>query len=454
MLNIIYNFFKGHQRTVKAKKNIIASLVIKGMSIVIGFLMIRITLNYLEPIKYGIWLTLTSFLGWFTFFEIGLGNGLKNKLAEALAIKDFKLAKIYVSTTYAILTIVIGIVALFFIISNFFIDWTIILNTNKEMLNELTTLTFIVFGFFFLRFVIKLIGIVLMADQRPAIANSFGPIGNLIALFLIYILTKTTNGSLIYLAWILSVSPIVVLIGASIYFYTNEYKIIAPSLSSIDFSYAKVLLNLGVKFFIIQVSMIVLFQSSNIIIAQFFGPVEVTPYNIAYKLFSVELMLFTIIISPFWAAFTEAWVKKDIIWVKKTTKNLFYVWIGIVILGILLYLISNTFFDLWLGKEQMNTIIISNRLKILLLVQFSLFTFGGIFNMFINGVGKITVQMYSHIIGAILFVPISFFFIKYLHWGIESVVIATIISNFYHPLVAPYQYYKIISNKARGVWNR
>ena len=176
--------------------------------------MIRVTLNYLDQTSYGIWLTVASFLTWFTFFEIGLGSGLQNKLAEALALKDYKLAKIYVSSTYAILTVIIFIVAVIFFIANFFIDWTIILNTDSDMLKELTSMTFIVFGFFFLTFVIKLISIVLTADQRSAIANSFGPIGNLIALICIYILTKTTEGSLIYIAWVLSIAPVLVLIGA------------------------------------------------------------------------------------------------------------------------------------------------------------------------------------------------------------------------------------------------
>jgi len=207
MLNKIKSFFKGHERTVKAKKNILASFAIKGVSILIGFLLIRITLDYLDQTKYGIWLTLSSFLTWFTFFEIGLGNGLKNKLSEALAVKDYQLGKIYVSTTYAILILVVSVLALLFFIGNFFIDWTVVLNTEKELLSELTTVSFIVFGFFFLTFVIKLVGIVLRADQRPAIANAFGPIGNLTALIVIYTLTKTTTGSLTYLAWALSAIP-------------------------------------------------------------------------------------------------------------------------------------------------------------------------------------------------------------------------------------------------------
>jgi len=455
MYNKISNFFKGHKRTVKAKKNIIASFFIKGVSMIIGFLMIRLTLDFLDQTRYGIWLTLTSFMTWFTFFEIGLGSGLKNKLAEALAIKDFDLAKTYVSTTYAILSLVIGIVGILFFIGNIFIDWTIILNTEKDLSNELTALALIVFGFFFLRFVLKLVATVIRADQRPAIAGTFGPIGNLISLILLYILIKTTSGgSLIYLGWVLSVVPTFVLIGATIYFYKFDYRKIAPSLYYVKFKYAKDLLNLGFKFFLIQISALIMFQSSNIIITQFYGPAEVTSFNIAYKLFSIITMVFAIIVTPFWSAFTEAWVIKDFVWIRATVKNLFYIWLGLVLLALVLYLISDWFFDFWLGKEKMKTIIITNRLKILLLVYFLLFTFGSVFNMFINGVGKLLVQMYSLLIGAIIFVPIAYFFIKYLHWGIESVVIASILSNFYSPFIAPYHYFKLLNKKAYGIWNK
>lgn len=454
MFNFFYNFLKGHQRTIKAKKNIIASFIIKGASIIIGFLLIRITLKYLDKTEYGIWLTLTSFLTWFTFFEIGLGNGLKNKLAEALATKNYNLGRIYVSTTYALLTIIIGIVSMIFFVVNFFIDWTVILNTPKGMLHELTILSSIVFGLFFLRFVLKLIGIVLFADQKPAIANSFGPIGNFLILILIYILTKTTEGSLVLLGWVLSLVPVLVLIGASIFFYHTEYKKIAPSIKYVKFSYSKDLLGLGVKFFIIQISALIMFQSSNIIIAQFFGPSEVTSYNIAYKLFSVITMLFNIIVTPFWAAYTEAWVKKDTVWIKKTVNNIFKIWLGFIILGIFLLLISIPFFNFWIGNDEMTDINISLQLKVALLIYFLLFTFGNIFNTFINGVGKIKMQMYSLLIGSFLFVPIAFFLINELKWGIESVVIASILANFYSPIIAPLQYYKIINNKAYGIWNK
>ena len=130
------------------------------------------------------------------------------------------------------------------------------------------------------------------------------------------------------------------------------------------------------------------------------------------------------------------------------------VWGGVLLVGVGLYFVSDFFFDLWIGKKEMEDIYISEILKILIVVYFALFNFGSIFNMFINGVGKLRVQMWSLAFGAIIFVPLSIMFIKVFHMGIESVVLATIISNFYSPIIAPIQYNKIIKGKAHGIWNK
>ncbi len=448
MLNNIKNFFKGHERTVKAKKNILWSFLIKGVSIISGFLMVRVTLNYLDQTSYGIWLTLSSFLTWFVFFEIGLGNGLKNKLSEALAKKDYDLARIYVSTTYAIITIVISVVAISFFIGNFFIDWTIVLNTDKAMSTELTTLSFIVFGFFFLRFVLQLIDNVIRADQRPAVANAFGPIGNVISLIIIYILTLTTKGSLLYLGWVLSLSPTIVLIIASIYFYGKRYSFLVPSIKYVDFNYARDLLGLGFKFFVIKISMLVMYQTSLIIIAQAFGPDEVVVYNVGYKYFSIIIMVFAIIVGPFWAAFTEAWIREEIDWIRKTVTKLFYVWIASSVLGIFMLIFSNSFYEFWIGDK----VKIPFNISFLFLIYFITKNFGDVFKMFVNGVGYIKLQMFSSILSIIIFILSSVIMILHLKMGIESIIIAMIISDVYGIFIAPIQYKKIITNKAVGIW--
>jgi O-antigen/teichoic acid export membrane protein len=169
-LKSLTGFGAGHERTNRAKKNIAASFAIKGINIAVGLVLVPLTIKYLSPTKYGIWITLTSLVGWFGFFDIGLGNGLRNRFAEAIARGNQTLAKTYVSTTYAILIIIISIVLILFYIVNIYIDWTIILNTGNDSVlkKELSYLAIVVFTSFGMTFVLNLISVILSADQQPA----------------------------------------------------------------------------------------------------------------------------------------------------------------------------------------------------------------------------------------------------------------------------------------------
>jgi O-antigen/teichoic acid export membrane protein len=113
-------------RSKKLKRNIAGSLLVKGGSIAIGLVLIPMTIHYVSPPQYGIWLTLSSIIGWFSFFDIGFGHGLRNKFAEAVAKGDVELAKTYVSTTYAILTLIVTAVFLLFFAINPFLNWSAI----------------------------------------------------------------------------------------------------------------------------------------------------------------------------------------------------------------------------------------------------------------------------------------------------------------------------------------
>ncbi len=59
-----------HERTFNVGKNILFSFILKGISIIISFLLVPLTIDYLNPSEYGIWLTLSSILGWINLFDI------------------------------------------------------------------------------------------------------------------------------------------------------------------------------------------------------------------------------------------------------------------------------------------------------------------------------------------------------------------------------------------------
>lgn len=85
-------------------KNIVASFIIKGWSLVVQLLLVPVALNCLTVYEYGLWLTLSSVITWMDNFDIGLSNGLRNKLAEAIAHDDKKLAKELISTAVIVLS--------------------------------------------------------------------------------------------------------------------------------------------------------------------------------------------------------------------------------------------------------------------------------------------------------------------------------------------------------------
>lgn len=54
----------------------------------------------------------------------------------------------------------------------------------------------------------------------------------------------------------------------------------------------------------------------------------------------------------------------------------------------------------------------------------------------------------------IINIPLSIFFGKYLGWGPSGVVLATCCSLIYAIILRPLQYFKIINNTAKGIWNK
>lgn len=446
---ILKKFIEGPERSKLAKKHILYSLLLNVVSVVIGLMFVPLLLNYLDSERYGIWLTLTSIVGWFTFFDAGLGNGLRNKLTEAFANENTVLAKEYISTTYAIIGSIFIVVLVLFYIVNPFLNWDQILNTSKVPSNELSVLALIVFTFFFLRFILNLIGIILMADQRPAYNRVLGPIINLISFIIIFILSKTTEGDLVIMGFVMSVVPVIVLFIASVLLFNKRYKLIKPQFKSIKWLHTNSLMGLGFKFFIIQIATLIMFASSNIIITQVLGPNEVTIYNIVFKYFQVPIMLYTTIMLPIWSAVTDAYVKQDYNWLKNTLIKLNKVSLLFSFIVIIMLIISPYVYELWIGEKIKIPFTISAFMTLYTLI----IIFLSPYNNYINGMSKIYLSSRLVWITIILFIPLAILLAKS-SLGLSGVILATIIINGIGFPVQIYQTNKLINRKAYGIWNK
>lgn len=430
---------KGNERSVKAKKNILGMLFLKGGNILIGLLLVPMTLGYVDKECYGIWITLSSMVAWIHFFDIGISNGLRNRLTEAMAVGDKILCKKYVSTTYAILTLIfIPLMIILLAVLPFF-NWASFLNIDSKYADGLLISMGIIIVYFCINFILNTINTIILAEQRPADASLRQFFQQLVSLVIIFLLTQYTEGSLIKLCAALCMTPLMVVSLFNITLFNGRYRYMRPSLKAVDFSCAPSLLKLGIQFFIIQIAAIIQYQAINFIILKYYGATEVTSYNIGYKYFSIIYMIWGILTTPLWSATTDAFSRKDYVWIRNVQRKYLKAFSLFAIGGFLMFIVSEWVYDIWIG----DTVEVGYLLSFWILIYNLVMMFGNIYVMIINGSGLLKIQTYASFISPIVFVVVCSLLIYY-NLGIYAILIAAIVSNFNGLILAPIQCFHIL----------
>ena len=437
---------QGSSRSITVKKNILGSLFVKGCSIVISLLIVPLTLGYVSSDLYGIWLTLSSIMMWLNFFDIGFTLGLKNKLAEAITLGNMQRGKELVSTTYFIMTSIFVPLCIVLEIIIPYVDWASFLNVASSYNPDIIKTLHILAACFCVQMIVNVLTAVLAAYQKVALSSAFPVIGNFISLFIILFLTKYCPPSLSMLALAVSTIPILVIIVASFILYSQNFEAVAPSWHSVRKRYIKDLFNLGSKFFLIQIQVVVLYQCTNILISNLSGPADVTSYNIAYKYITISMMVLTIIMAPLWPAFTDAYTKQDYAWMKNVYHKMCKLWGVLAIIVILMIFASPIVYKLWIGNKAH----ISLMMTVLIGIYTIVHSWDIIQVNMINGIGTIKLQTYMTLLGLIAHIPLSLFLGKYI--SCYGVIISMIVINITYSTAFTIQIRKILNKTATGLW--
>lgn len=435
-------------RSLIAKRNIIYSFFVKGFGILTSLLLIPLTINYLNPTEYGIWLTLNSILLWINTFDLGLGTGLRNRLTESLADEDYEKSKYFISTAYCIISLIVLILFLIFNIVFNFVDWYKLLNISIITVPNLGKVIYLTFGIFCLNFVAKLIGNILLAMQKAAVESLLNMLGQFLALVVIFIDSYFSKGTLLSVALIYSICPVLVYLFSYPFVFRGPYKAISPNIKYFRKDYIKGIMEIGLQFFVVQLAALVIFSTSNLIISNQFGPKMVTEYNIASRYFHVIPLLFTIVLTPLWSATTDAYRKGDMHWIKSSMKKINAL-IGVTfIVLILMVIVSDYVYDIWVG----NQVNISNILSILIAIYVFVLICSLSYSSFLNGLGKLRVQMINIVFCSLFFFPLNFILIDKV--GIYGVIISLTLVNLSGLILNIIQYNLLIKEKAKGIWNK
>lgn len=157
------------QRTMNYFLQVRNSVFYKLLGVAISFIAVPLMIRYLGNERYGIWSTMLSIFSWIILFDVGIGNGLRNKLTESLAKGSLEDAKRYVSTGYIALGAISFFLFVVFIVCGQNINWQVVFNTNRVGLSELKTSVTLAGSFIIINFWLSLINQVLNGLQKTSL---------------------------------------------------------------------------------------------------------------------------------------------------------------------------------------------------------------------------------------------------------------------------------------------
>ena len=437
------------QRTSNVRRQIIYSFWIKALSVLLSLVLVPLLIDTLSAQRYAIWLTLASIFSWFSFFDMGLGNGLRNKLTEAVAGGNQRLAKEYISTAYGVIALIFSVLMVLFWVGNPYIDWQVILNVQSIDNEELRLLTGVVFSLVLMRFIFQLVGVVYVAMQEPAVNNAIAAVGNLLAFICILCAYWAGSRNLLLYSALLVGMPLLVLLVCTYFAFGRTYAYLSPSLSAMSMRHVKSLLNLGALFFVIQISAIVLFSSANLLIVQEFDPKEVVVYSATLTYFQLPVVAYGIVMTPIWSAVTEAYARQDFNWLKSSLIKLNKI-SAVFVVGILVQaLVSPIVYNVWLGNRVSIPFILSAAMALFAIINVVLAPY----TSFINGTGKIRLTAVIALISLAVYFPLAIHLARNLESS-AGIILATCLVNGIGLYFQPKQVSKILNGDAAGIWGK
>ncbi|WP_127579949.1 lipopolysaccharide biosynthesis protein [Paenibacillus koleovorans] len=401
--------FSGNTRRVIS--NVINSVLVKGFAILIGFLTIPAYMRYFEDNKLlGVWFTILSVLSWILNFDLGIGNGLRNRIVVTIAKNDEMGTRKYISSAYIFLTVVaLGVFSIIFLIS-LTIPWNKVFDISDQIINadELRIAIIIVIVGIMLQFILRLVSSILYALQESSIPNLLTLITNIF--ILIFVSICNINGdsyNIILLALVYLFSVNLPLLTATIIVFLTRLKAVLPSIRYFDMVYAIDTLKVGGVFLGLQLEAMIINNTSIFLITWLIGSIYVVEYNVYFKIFSLSTAVYSLITLPIWSAITKAKSENDYRWIKKTTRVLQLIAVIFIVAQFAFFPIMQDLFDVWLKENSIN---VNKNIMILFAIEQGIMIWSGIYASICSGLNEMKWQFVLMTVGACLIFPLTIIF--------------------------------------------
>lgn len=405
--------------------NIVGSFGVKGLAMLVNFASLPAYLSYFPDQRIlGVWFTIISVFNWLLTFDLGIGNGLRNLIVQPLLQNDFQKVKEYISTAYITIGLICLILGIIFFISIQYIDWNNMLNVSIEIvsMDVLRNSISVILSTVLLQLFLRLILSILYALEKTTISNSLSLISNL--LILIFLLTnkeENVSSKLFSLCLVYFLAINIPLFVASILvFGFTALKNTKPNITSYRSAYSSKILKLGFIFLAIQISLLIINSADELLILKLYSPEDVVGYQVYFKIFSIFLVLFSLITIPIWSAVTRANEEKRFLWIRKIYKLMNITGVLFMLMIVLTILFFRDIIFIWIGSDIIE---IKTSTTILFGLYYSMMIFIYSANCLANGMSKLKPQLIITSTAALIKIPLIIILSKYYNnWNIVVII--------------------------------
>jgi O-antigen/teichoic acid export membrane protein len=324
----------------------------RGIAMLAPLITVPLTLNYLGSERYGLWMTATSVVGMFVFADLGLGNGLLTAVSNANGRDDPGEIRRCIASTFFVLTVVAGVIAIVFPLLNLCLPWGRILHIQTTALirESGSVVAICVLGF--------AVNLPLGVVQRTQLGLQQGFQSNLwqcgasfLNLILIVVAVHMKVGLTLLVLFATVVQPSIATLNGLAFFGLKQRNLI-PRFADVHWPTARRLIKQGFFFFLLSIIMAIGIYSDNVVVAHVLGLDAVTLLSVPSRLAAILSMVASMIYLPLWTANGEAFARGDIDWVRRNTYrvlklNLFVVTFA----GLVFALAGPPVMHLWIGKD-------------------------------------------------------------------------------------------------------
>lgn len=309
---------RGRERVRRAGLTGVVTLVARALTVVLNLATLPLTSRYLGQERYGLWLTLSSFIGWMVIVDFGLGNSLINALARANGRDDRDAARGAVASAFWIITAVATAFGTLCLMIVPVVSWGRVFNVSTpQAQGEVAPALLVVLIFCALRLPAAVVGCIYQAYQEGYAYQLCSIAGGLLGAMGLVLAIQAQAG----LPWLTGAflgGLLMTDLIAAIYLFGWRRAWLRPAPRYFHLAEARALLRHGALFWVAQVSAVLMLQMDLLIVARLFGASTVAGYGTGLRLFALIGAVQTAFIAPYWAAYGEAAARGDGAWLRRT----------------------------------------------------------------------------------------------------------------------------------------